>query len=103
MIIKVADFVDDVYDEFKDKIPGLTKKKVENTLKNVFFCMSYNFARMRPMQIGEVYFIPNKHQCAFVKANMPIIGYKSYTMKQKEKEKLEEMEEKYKKSLESKE
>ena len=101
MDVKVEDFVDVVFEEFKSRIPGLTKRKVELVIKNTFFCMSYNFARMRPMQLGEVYFYPNKRQCAFVRANKPVIGYKGYSLKQKAKKKLEYAENQYKKSLES--
>ena len=97
MILRVEDFADEIYKEFQDKIPGLTKRKVELLLKNSFFCVSYHISRINPMQLGEMTIKPSAYYAALITNNRWIVPYKGYTRKKRLNDKIRKLDEKIKK------
>ncbi len=96
MILRVEDFSDEIYKEFRDKIPGLTKKKVELLLKNSFFCVSYHISRINPMQLGEMTIKPSAYYAALISNNRWVVPYKNYTREKQLNQKIRKLDEKIK-------
>ena len=100
MFVMVEDFAKEIFEEYKDKVPNLTVRKVELMLKNSFFCMNYHFARLNPMQFGQVIFVPQAKYMALIKSDKFVVPYKNYTKKKRKKEFLERAMTEFEKSLE---
>lgn len=100
MFVKVEDFAKEIYEEFKDSVPDLTVRKVELMLKNSFFCMNYHFARLNPMEFGQVIFVPHAKYSALIKNNTFVVPYKNYSFKKRQKRLLAKAQEEFEKSLE---
>ena len=79
MILRVEDFADEVFEEFKDKIPGLTKRKVELLLKNSFFCVSWHISRINPIQFGDLGMHPNAYYAAYITNDIWIVPQKNFS------------------------
>ena len=79
MILRVEDFADEVLKEFKDKIPGLNKKKVVLLLKNSFFCSSFHFSRINPIRIGDLGMHPIGYYAAMVTNDIWIVPQKNFS------------------------
>lgn len=91
MIVKVEDFAQEIYEEFKDKIPNLTKRKVELMLKNSFFCISWHVARLNPIQLEKVGFHPNTYYATLIVNNKWVIPQQNYTLKKKLNQRIKKM------------
>lgn len=96
MILRVEDFSEEVYKEFKDKIPGLTKRKVELLLKNSFFCVSFHVSRINPMKFGDLGMHPIPYYAALVTNDIWVVPQKNFTKNLKLNKKLKKLEEKLK-------